>query len=119
MDRIRTVFLPVALVAVTLLAGPSSALTLDDAIAIAIENNRDITAAAHSLASANLAIATARSNRLPQFSTETLAGQSITEVGVDFPAGAFGVFDGIGPRHPLHAGANDAHAVARAGVMHV
>jgi outer membrane protein len=72
-------------------------LTLDDAIAIAIKHNREINAASHSVASANLAIATARSYRLPQFSAETLAGQSITQVGVDFPAGAFGVFEGIGP----------------------
>jgi len=72
-------------------------LTLDDAIAIAIKNNRDITSAAHSVANADLAIATAKSYRLPQFSVEALSGQAITEVGVDFPAGAFGVFEGLGP----------------------
>ena len=71
-------------------------LTLDDAIAIAIKNNRDITSAAHSVANADLAIATAKSYRLPQFSVEALSGQAITEVGVDFPAGAFGVFEGLG-----------------------
>ena len=72
-------------------------LTLDDAIAIAIKNNRDITSAAHSVANADLAIATAKSYRLPQFSVAALSGQAITEVGVDFPAGAFGVFEGLGP----------------------
>jgi outer membrane protein TolC len=119
MNRIRTRFLPVALAAVTLLAGAPAgaqetrntasvqppappklgegALTLDEAIAIAIKNNRDINAASHSVASANLAIDTARSYRLPQFSVETLGAQSITQLGVDFPAGAFGVFPGIGP----------------------
>src|SRR5262245_55849155 len=108
MNRFRTRFLPVALAAVTLLAGTQAALaqatrttaaplTLDEAIAIAIKNNRDIGAASHSVASANLAIATARSYRLPQFSVEALGAQSITQLGMDFPAGAFGVFEGIGP----------------------
>jgi len=105
MNRIRTRFLPVALMAVTLLAGSRAAsaqtaaqpLTLDDAIAIAIKNNRDINASSHAVESADLAIATARSHRLPQFSVETLGAQSITRLGVDFPAGAFGTFPGIGP----------------------
>jgi outer membrane protein TolC len=120
MNRIRMRFLPVALAAVTLFAAVQSAfaqdtatktiaqplaapqpgeggLTLDEAIAIAINNNRDITSAAHSVANADLAIETAKSYRLPQFSVEMLSGQSLTEVGVDFPAGAFGVFEGLGP----------------------
>ena len=110
MNRIRTRFLPVALAAVTVFAAAQSAfaqdtstktiaqpLTLDDAIAIAIKNNRDITSSSHSVANADLAIETAKSYRLPQFSVEMLSGQSLTEVGVDFPAGAFGVFEGIGP----------------------
>ena len=110
MNRIRTRFLPVSLAAVTLFAAAQSAfaqdtptktiaqpLTLDEAIAIAIKNNRDITSASHSVANADLAIETAKSYRLPQFSVEMLSGQSLTEVGVDFPAGAFGVFEGLGP----------------------
>jgi outer membrane protein TolC len=76
---------------------PTAPMTLEDAIAIAIKNNRDISAASHSVASANLAVATARSSRLPQFSVEALGAQSITQLGIDFPAGAFGVFEGIGP----------------------
>jgi outer membrane protein TolC len=87
-------------------------LTLDDAIAIALENNRDINASALSVDSANLSIATARSYRLPQLEVQTLGAQSITELGIDFPAGAFGTFPGIGavpsvdtrvtsPRRPL------------------
>ena len=110
MNRIRTRFLPVALAAVTMFAAAQLAfaqdtstktiaqpLTLDDAIAIAIKNNRDITSSSHSVANADLAIETAKSYRLPQLSVEMLSGQSLTEVGVDFPAGAFGVFEGIGP----------------------
>jgi outer membrane protein TolC len=102
MNHIRTRFLPVALVAVALFVGAHAAsaqepLSLDDAIAIAIKNNRDINAASHSVANADLALATARSYRLPQFSVEALGAQSITQLGVDFPAGAFGTFPGIGP----------------------
>ena len=105
MNRIRTRFLPVALIAAALLSGAQAAsaqdsrspLTLDEAIAIAIKNNRDINAASHSVASANLGIETARSYRLPQFSVEALGAQSITELGMSFQAGSFGVFEGIGP----------------------
>lgn len=108
MNHIRTRFLPVAFAAVALLVSAHAALaqettlaaqplTLEDAIAIAIKNNRDITASSHSVANADLAIVTARSYRLPQFSVETLGAQSITTLGVDFPAGAFGTFPGIGP----------------------
>jgi outer membrane protein TolC len=93
MNRIRTRFLPAALAAVTLLAGAHSTsaqetatrtapspLTLDEAIAIAITNNRDISAASHSVASANLAIATARSYRLPQFSDTSPAPNRIGSI---------------------------------------
>src|SRR5262245_29804131 len=116
MNRIRTRFLPVALIAAALLSGAQAAsaqnssaalasskpsdggpLASEEAIAIAITNNRAIIAASHSVASAGLAIETARSYRLPQFSVETLGAQSITTLGMDFPAGAFGVFPGIGP----------------------
>jgi outer membrane protein TolC len=103
MNRIRTRFLPVALMAAALISGAQAAsaqdapLTLEDAIAIAVKNNRDINASSHSVASADLAVATARSYRLPQFSVETLGAQSITTLGVDFPAGAFGIYPGIGP----------------------
>ena len=72
-------------------------LTLDAAISIALRNNRDVTSSAHTVASAIDAVENARVKRLPSLELQTLAGQSITEVGVDFPAGAFGTFPGIGP----------------------
>jgi outer membrane protein len=78
-------------------ASSAQPLPLEDAIALAITNNRDVNAGAHSVASANLAIDTARSYRLPQFEVQALGAQSITELGMDFPAGAFGTFPGIGP----------------------
>jgi outer membrane protein len=101
---VRITCLVAALASVTQPASAQSAqtattspLTLDDAIALAVKNNRDVNAGAHSVASANLAIDTARSYRLPQFEVQTLGAQSITELGMDFPAGAFGTFPGIGP----------------------
>jgi outer membrane protein TolC len=72
-------------------------LTLEAAIALALKDNRDVNAAAHSVAIADEAIATARSRRLPSFEVSSLAGQSITETTVQFPAGAFGIYEGIGP----------------------
>jgi outer membrane protein TolC len=117
MQRTRTTLLPIALAASTVAAAPTAsaqeariptsaqlaatpgegALTLEQAIAVALENNREIAAGSHALAGADLAVATARSHRLPKVSVEALGAQSITRLGVDFPAGAFGVFDGIGP----------------------
>jgi outer membrane protein TolC len=72
-------------------------LTLDEAISYALKNNRDVESSSHSVASAIDAVANARVKRLPSFELSSMTGQSITEVGVDFPAGAFGTFAGIGP----------------------
>ena len=77
---------------------PSAApLTLDEAISFALKNNRDVESSSHSVATAIDAVANARVKRLPSFELSSLTGQSITEVGVDFPAGAFGTFASIGP----------------------
>jgi uncharacterized membrane protein len=77
---------------------PSTApLTLDEAISYALKNNRDVASSSHAVASAVDAVANARVRRLPSFELSSMTGQSITEVGVDFPAGAFGTFAGIGP----------------------
>lgn len=76
---------------------PSQPLTLDEAIGYALKNNRDVNSASHSVSSAIDAVANARAKRLPSFEVSSTAGQAITEVGVDFPAGAFGSFPGIGP----------------------
>ena len=97
---VRIVCIAAALLSIVIPASAQTRpepLTLDEAIALAIKNNRDINASAHAVASANLSIATARSYRLPQFEVQTLGAQSITTLGIDFPAGAFGTFPGIGP----------------------
>jgi len=72
-------------------------LTLDEAIGFALKNNRDVASSSHSVSSAIDAVANARTKRLPSLELQSMAGQAITEVGVDFPAGAFGNFAGIGP----------------------
>src|SRR5262245_26553803 len=72
-------------------------LTLDEAINYALKNNRDVSGSALSVASANEAVENARVKRLPSLEVSSMAGQAITEVGVDFPAGAFGTFPGLGP----------------------
>jgi outer membrane protein len=72
-------------------------LSLDEAISYALKNNRDVASSSHSVASAIDAVANARTKRLPSLELSSMTGQSITEVGVDFPAGAFGTFAGIGP----------------------
>jgi outer membrane protein TolC len=72
-------------------------LTLDAAITYALKNNRDVGGSGESVAIAQDAVANARTKRLPSLELSSMTGQSITEVGVDFPAGAFGTFPGIGP----------------------
>jgi len=75
----------------------SQPLTLDAAISYALKNNREVGGSGESVAIAQDAVANARTKRLPSLEVSSMTGQPITEVGVDFPAGAFGVFPGIGP----------------------
>ena len=75
----------------------SRPMTLDEAIGYALKNNRDVSGSVLSVATANESIANARVRRLPSLQLSSMTGQSLTEVGVDFPAGAFGTFPGIGP----------------------
>jgi outer membrane protein len=84
------------------LAAPAAAaaqtvLTLERAIAIALENNRQVQSARLQVEKAQADLASARTSRLPSFSTELTTSQLLTPVGFAFPQGAFGDFPGIGP----------------------
>jgi outer membrane protein len=75
----------------------SERLTLEEAIRLALDNNRQLQSARLDIDKAETDIATARSHRLPGFETKVSASQLLTPVDFAFPQGAFGTFPGIGP----------------------
>ena len=75
----------------------SERLTLEEAIRLALDNNRQLQSARLDIDKAETDIAAARSHRLPAFETKVSASQLLTPVDFAFPQGAFGTFPGIGP----------------------
>ena len=71
-------------------------LTLADAVRIAVAHNRAIQSARLDVESAEDAVASARTRRLPIFQTEVRGSQLVTPVDFAFPRGAFGDFPGTG-----------------------
>jgi outer membrane protein len=86
-----------ALAAGQSLAPTGERLSLDGAIRIALENNRQLRSARLEVEKADADVATARSRRLPTFDTEVSASQLMMPVDFAFPQGAFGTFPGTGP----------------------
>ena len=72
-------------------------LSLDTAIRIAVENNRQLQTALLQVQKADADVAAARTRRLPVFETEVKASQLLSPVDFGFPQGAFGDYPGIGP----------------------
>jgi len=72
-------------------------LTLDTAIRLALENNRQLQTAQLQARKADEDVAVARTRRLPVFNTEVKAAQLLTPVDFAFPQGAFGEFPTTGP----------------------
>src|SRR5262245_66003712 len=82
-----------------LAAGSSHAQTLsiDDAIARGLANNRTVANAALQVDKADHDIANARSYRLPSFKVEMQGSQLLKPIDVSFTQGVFGSFPGVGP----------------------
>ena len=78
-------------------SSPGERITLDAAIRMALENNRQLQTARLEIEKAEADVAVARTRRLPAFDTEFLASQLLAPVEFAFPQGAFGDFAGIGP----------------------
>jgi outer membrane protein TolC len=72
-------------------------LSLDAALRLAVENNRQLRTAHLEVAKAEQDVAVARTRRLPVFETEVSSSQLLTPVGFSFPKGAFGEFPATGP----------------------
>jgi len=89
------VFLAVILTAAA--ASAQTVLTLDEAIAIGLANNRSVANAALQVDKAGDDVAVARSKRLPSFKIETQASQLLRPIDLTFSKGAFGNIPGVGP----------------------
>jgi outer membrane protein len=72
-------------------------LSLEGAIRIAVENNRQLEAALLQVQKAEADVAVSRTRRLPVFEIEVQASQLVSPVSFAFPQGAFGEFPGTGP----------------------
>ena len=72
-------------------------LTLDQAIQLAVANNRTLKVASLEVDKSKWQIAEIKTKRLPSFSTSVLGSQLLTELSFTFKEGAFGDFPSTGP----------------------
>lgn len=92
-----SLLLPAVAAAQTTPAAIAERLTLDTAIHLALENNRQLQSAVLQVRKADEDVAVAKTRRLPVFDLEGQASHLLTPVNFSFPQGAFGDFAGIGP----------------------
>jgi outer membrane protein len=76
---------------------PSPLLTLDDAVALALTNNRLVKNSVLEAQKHDYRVDTIRSRRLPQFNFSVLGGELMHSFDFTFPAGSFGTFPNGGP----------------------
>jgi outer membrane protein TolC len=72
-------------------------LTLDAAIQLAVDHNRQLETAKLQIEKAESEIASARTRRLPAFEVDVTAAHLLLPVDFSFPQGAFGDIPGVGP----------------------
>ena len=72
-------------------------LTLDDAVSLALNNNRLVKNSALEAQKYDFRVGTARSRRLPEFQFAMLGGELLHSFNFTFPAGAFGTYSATGP----------------------
>lgn len=92
----RSVVALVLLTAYPASAQPIETLTLESAIALAYQGNRELKGAALENQKADDRIQAARTYRLPQFSSYVLGAQLLTSLKFHFDPGVFGTYPGIG-----------------------
>jgi outer membrane protein TolC len=78
-------------------AASPEALTLDEAVALALRSNYHVERAAMQLGRAEQNVGAARARRLPNLSLQAMAGTTLTTMRVTFPAGALGTYPATGP----------------------
>jgi len=72
-------------------------LTLDDAVSIALDNNRLVKNSVLEARKFDFRVSTAQTRRLPQFQFNVLGGQLMHSFDFRFDEGAFGTYSGVGP----------------------
>jgi len=72
-------------------------LTLDDAVSMALSNNRLVKNSALEAKKYDFRLSTARSRRLPQFQFAVLGGELMHSFDFTFDQGVFGNYPGVGP----------------------
>ncbi len=77
--------------------GRVSILTLDDAVSLALTNNRLVKNSSLEAEKYDFRVNTIRSRRLPHFQFSTLGGELLQPFNFTFAPGVFGTYPGIGP----------------------
>lgn len=72
-------------------------LTIDQAVKIALANNRDLKIVALNLDISKDKVQQAKTKRYPAFNVYTFASQLLSPIAFEVPAGQFGTYPGIGP----------------------
>jgi outer membrane protein TolC len=72
-------------------------LTLEQAVSLALTNNRQIANARLEIEKSDDQVAVARTYRLPSLQVYVLEAQLLHQLKYEFPAGVWGVYPGIGP----------------------
>ena len=78
-------------------AAPAEVLTLDQAISLALRDNRDVKNAQLGVGKADDDVAAARTYRLPKFEFNALAGQQLVSPDFTFTKGVLGNYANVGP----------------------
>jgi outer membrane protein len=79
---------------------PQEVLTLDQAVAFALQHNRQIKVAQLEVGKSENAVTVMRKYRLPQLNYYMLEGHLLDPINFNFPAGLFGTFPQLGPIPP-------------------
>jgi outer membrane protein TolC len=72
-------------------------LTLDEAVSLALKDNRLVKNSGLEALKYDFQVSTIRSRRLPQFEVSALGGELMHSCDFTFPAGSWGTYPGIGP----------------------
>src|SRR5215469_387836 len=75
-------------------------LTVDEAVTLAVQANRQVRSSALTVDAAQQETAALRTSRWPQFQTYVLGGETLRPISFSIPGGALGVYPATGPIPP-------------------
>jgi outer membrane protein TolC len=82
---------------VSAVAQQAPVLTIDDAVALALKENRQVQSSALGVEAARQETAAFKTSRLPQFQTYVIGGEALRPISFTIPKGALGVYPATGP----------------------